>query len=184
MRILATGNRRRQRGLTLVETLVVLAIIGLLASVVVLTLPAVSDDTEEEAYKLARHLRSAHELAIMRSQAIGLKIEPSTYTFLEYRNARWSPAEFRRTASRHALPEGMILEFQYSGFVAPGTAGINRRTVRENANETGQQQMTPEVIYQPTGEVTALEITLSGEEEVWLVSQSPSGAVLVRQRDE
>lgn len=86
----ATGAERRARGFTLVELMVVLVIVGLMASAVVLTLP---DQREalRDAERFGMHLRRAREEAVLGSRAVEVIADAAGYRFRRQRIGGWMP---------------------------------------------------------------------------------------------
>lgn len=94
---LATGARTRKRratptGFTLVEMMVVLVVMGLLASAVLLTLPSGGADLSRETERLAARLARAREEAILVNRQVRATLTASRYGF-EVRGAggEWRP---------------------------------------------------------------------------------------------
>jgi len=80
-------------GFTLVELMVVLLIIGLMASVVVFSFPSGSSKLEEDAQRFAARTAALRDNAILQSRPMAVQITPSGYSFLERRKGSWSVIE-------------------------------------------------------------------------------------------
>jgi len=65
MPISVAGNNARERGFTLIELMIVIAIIGLASAVVVLALPDPRGRLTDEAARFAARTRAAHDLAVV-----------------------------------------------------------------------------------------------------------------------
>ncbi|RUO80297.1 type II secretion system protein GspH [Idiomarina tyrosinivorans] len=90
----------RQRGFTLLEIMLVMAIIALMASAVMFTLPRQTDDDEAAqnwAVTLQQQLRYAREFAMVRQQLVGLRINSGEYQFMQWQQA---PTEQQQQQSR------------------------------------------------------------------------------------
>ncbi|WP_165665481.1 type II secretion system minor pseudopilin GspH [Metapseudomonas otitidis] len=109
---------RRARGFTLLEVLVVILMVGLLASTLTL---AQSDHGPQHAKREAERLRSLlgllREDAMLERQELGVRIEPDGYTVHRLdADGRWLPASDYRPQQ---LPDSLRLHLEL-GEQAPG----------------------------------------------------------------
>ena len=86
-----SNNRASERGMTIVEVLMVVFIIGLTAGIVTLTNPQRPTEEQAGAQAFARVLREAQDQAILSGQPIGLKLSERGYALLQWRRERWVP---------------------------------------------------------------------------------------------
>jgi general secretion pathway protein H len=151
--------KRRNHGFTLIEMLVVVVIIGILASTVVLGF--VGSDREQnlrtEAERLAALIEMARSEAVQRNEEWGVSINATGYQFLVFNphNHTWieqknGPFHPRRTAD-------MTLSVKVDQLTMPG----------ENANESA-----PNIIMFSSGEQTPfeIEITPQWKSDPWRVN--------------
>ncbi|MEL7540173.1 MAG: GspH/FimT family pseudopilin [Pseudomonadota bacterium] len=133
---MARANRhRRQAGMTLVEVMAVLFIVGLTAGLVTLTLPERPTEEQASAQAFARVLREAQEQAIMAGQPVGVKLQDQGYALFQWRQDFWRP---QRGAV--ILPRGMDIQYQTTERVGP--------------------EGWPEIVFDPTGIVQPAEFQL------------------------
>lgn len=83
--------RAREGGFSLVEMMVVLVIIGLMASVVVLNLPDPRGRLIDDGEAFAARARAAQQAAIVEARAMALWVSPSGYGFERFRDGAWVP---------------------------------------------------------------------------------------------
>ncbi len=141
---------RGQRGFTLVELMMVLAVLALAATVVLLTLPAGSARVQDEADRLAVRIAALRDLAIVEGRPMALVVRPSGYGFERRLRGEWSDVPGRSFADR-AWPQGVALA---------GDGGTVRRIAFDPAGMTGARQ----TLALTDGEVTArLSISATGE---------------------
>ena len=151
--------KRRNHGFTLIEMLVVVVIIGILASTVVLGF--VGSDREQnlrtEAERLAALIEMARSEAVQRNEEWGVSINATGYQFLVFNphNHTWieqknGPFHPRKTAD-------MTLSVKVDQLTMPG----------ENANESA-----PNIIMFSSGEQTPfeIEITPQWKSDPWRVN--------------
>ncbi|WP_417591347.1 type II secretion system minor pseudopilin GspH [Parasphingorhabdus sp.] len=86
-------GRQDTAGFTLVELMVVLLIIGLMASIVVFSFPGGSSALEEDAQRFAARTAALRDNAILQSRPMAVQVTPSGYSFLERRRGSWSVIE-------------------------------------------------------------------------------------------
>lgn len=106
-------RRPGETGLTLVEMLVVLAIIGVMAGVTVLAMGASGGGVraESEARRLAARLQLAADETMVTHRAIVFAPEADGYSFVTWDAAAraWRPDPIAELGERHALPGGLRL---------------------------------------------------------------------------
>lgn len=87
----AAGSRLARNGFTLVELMVVVAVMGLLAGAVVLTVGAPGSGPTESATRFAVRLAAARDEAILTGRPISSWVSPSGYGFDRYGDGHWEP---------------------------------------------------------------------------------------------
>ena len=115
--------QRREAGLTLVEMLVVLAIMGVVAGVTLLAIgPADrSRGLQLEAGRLAARLRLAADDVRVAERPLALSWDAHGYGFVDWdaKSGRWVPDAVARLGERHALPGSMTLAITSASAVIP-----------------------------------------------------------------
>ena len=113
-----TNLHRREvdSGITLIEVLVVLAVIGVATGATMLGLNATDRSTraEAEAIRLARNLSLGVDEALLSGTPLALKWDAGGYSFLAWSAAdkNWGPADAASLSIRHDLraPVAMALQ--------------------------------------------------------------------------
>ncbi|MDR6834460.1 MULTISPECIES: GspH/FimT family pseudopilin [unclassified Sphingopyxis] len=89
------------RGFTLVELMVVLAIMALAATAVVLTIPGDERSARSEADRLAARLAGARDIAVIEGRSVAVNFAPSGYGFERRIAGEWQPLPGRAFAQRN-----------------------------------------------------------------------------------
>ena len=103
--------QRREAGLTLVEMLVVLAIIGVMGSIAVLGLGGADRNVglQAEAQRLAASLQLAADDALVSDRPVALSTNSESYSFIQWNSERrqWQEHQAIELAGRHELPKSV-----------------------------------------------------------------------------
>lgn len=103
------SNRCRAPGFTLIELLVVVSVIGIITSMVLLSLGVLGDDRQlrVEARRISSLLELAQDEAVMQGREFGLEVMLSSYRFVEYDafQSRWVELIGDDTFRLRQLPE-------------------------------------------------------------------------------
>ncbi|MBU2955976.1 type II secretion system minor pseudopilin GspH [Marinobacter sp. F3R08] len=139
--------RSRQAGFTLIEILVVLVVVGLLASLAVFTMGGNSQqrELESEVRELFLLMQTASEQAVLNNMELGLKLEEDSYQFVAYQDqtADWKASGERLFRSR-SLPEWLTV-----------TEFIESDAPRLSSSEDA---LLPDVVFFSSGETTPFEL--------------------------
>ena len=90
-----------ERGFTLVELMVVLAIMALAATAVVLTIPGEERNVRSEADRLAARLAAARDVAVIEGRSVSVNLAPSGYGFERRVEGAWQPLPGRAFEQRN-----------------------------------------------------------------------------------
>lgn len=81
--------RGNERGFTLVELMIVLALFGLMSAMVVLAMPDPRGSIHRDAERFAARVLAARDRAIIDGRDTQLTIDPLGYGFAERRGGKW-----------------------------------------------------------------------------------------------
>ena len=127
----ATGSRRARAGLTLVELMIVLVILGLAGSAVVMTLPDPRPSLDREAEIFAARLVRAREEAILTNRTVEVAANGQGYVFRTRRPGVRAPLETPpfepvRWAEGAAVQVETVFVFDATGAAEPAELAISR----------------------------------------------------------
>ncbi|MHA7900617.1 MAG: GspH/FimT family pseudopilin [Henriciella sp.] len=131
------SDRDSERGMTIVEVLMVVFIIGLTAGIVTLTIPQRPTAEQASAQAFATILRTAQDQAILSGQPVGLRLTETGYDLVQWRRDRWVP---------HGRPE-----------VLP-----RRLDITPIFEASDRPEGWPDLVFDPTGIVPSAEFQLRG----------------------
>jgi len=142
--------RKFSAGFTLLEILVVLLIIGLIASVVVVSISGSNYKTElrSATYKISRQIELARNESTFRNELWGIEIKRNTMRFLKFDpvTETWN-SQTKRAYISHQLSENFELK-------------LETKDVQQSSQSNELEDSTPNLIIEPSGEITPFEITI------------------------
>jgi general secretion pathway protein H len=158
--VTGTSDRARvsrpQRGFTLLELLVVVAIIGLLVQAVTLSMNALGNDREleQEADRLGSLIDLLNEEALMQSRDYGLMFTQTGYRFYiyDYLQMKWAEPQNDRLLARYALRPQLKMALLLDGREVPLEPDFESRDI-ENAE--------PQVMLLASGELTPFTVEMA-----------------------
>lgn len=163
-----------QLGFTLIELMIVMVIIGLLASVVVLTLPEGPDGLEREADRFAAQMRRAADEAMLTGETVGVTIGAEGYGFHRLRTGIWQPVQVQKAFEAPAWNRETSIFLTRNGQPIP--AGLPQRESGPGAEEVGPE---PQIWFEATGLGTPFELTLSDTSGSLRVTGDATGTITV-----
>lgn len=148
---------RFSQGFTLIEILAVIVIIGLITSIVSLSVGGGEEDsdTTKEAQSLRQAIDFVSDLAVLNGEIVGLFVESKEvegtvakqwcYHWQRFRNQQWTdlPPD---TLVEHCMPEIIQMDLVVEGKLV--------------AYDPDLETQPPVLVWSPSGEATPLEITL------------------------
>lgn len=150
-----TAALKEQRGFTLLELLVVVAIIGLLVGAATLSMGALGNDREIE--QETRRVRSVigllNEDALMQTRDYGVVFTETGYRFLvfDYRQSKWVEPLTDELLEPHTLEQQLSLRLFLDGREVP---------LKRNFEAQDVNKLEPHIMLLSSGEVTPFTIEL------------------------
>ncbi len=166
-------------GFTLLEILVVMMIIGLLASVAVLSVGNRESATAQEARRLAELLRLSAEEAVLQGREWGLHLTGDGYEFMVLDAALWRVAIDEILRPRRFPPDvtsRLTLEGEELQVDPPPDDAPLRHNASRTDKENAEARITPQVLLLSSGEVSLFQIAVQGRgQPTWYVRSSIDG---------
>ena len=145
--------RRQQRGFTLIELMVVVAIIGLITAVVMLKFAGNQRDTglDEEAQRLDALLGYAREQAELQTRDFGLRHNDHSYSVVVFDviQDQWRPVDEDDALRERDLPEGIEPHVVVEG-----------RSLVLDSRKKDIEDFSPQVMIFANGDLSSFEVAL------------------------
>ena len=154
---------RKGKGFTLIELLVVLVIIGVLTSLIALSITPNKHSPQRESRRFYQVLEAARQQAVLFNQDLGVELTGNSYQVLHWRAQQWWSLD-TPIFSEYRLPENLYQTLWLNGLA--------------KENESGDSDNPqPQILLFATGEVTPFGWTLEdpAENAQWRLSANPLG---------
>lgn len=117
-------TRHVEAGITLIEVLVVLALVGVATGTVMMTVGDRGTRAEAEALRLSRHLSLGVDEALISGTSLALQWDAAGYSFVQMPIAGgdvrdWPAAELEVLALRHDLPATLQMSLRDQSGTGP-----------------------------------------------------------------
>ncbi|MEQ1931926.1 MAG: prepilin-type N-terminal cleavage/methylation domain-containing protein [Parvularculaceae bacterium] len=161
--------RARQRGVTLVELLVVMAILVFAASLIVLNAPPVRAQAKEEAERFAARTRAAWEDSVVQGTAAAVAVSNNAYKVERFVGGKWQVEPSGRPFSERRMPPGVAI-----------LAKIDDPALKNEASAAGKDDKKPaRIILDPIGLTTPFRVEFRDGRERWVVRNLPDETIMV-----
>jgi general secretion pathway protein H len=145
--------RRAQRGMTLIEILVVLVIIGIMTALAMVSIGVLGEDREieRESERLADAITLLREQAELEGRDYGIWLETSRYEFRRFDafEQRWKPVEGDAALAPRQLSPELTIELALEG---------RPILLRQEKNPDNR---VPQLVAWGSGETTPYRLTIA-----------------------
>lgn len=154
---------RKGAGFTLIELLVVLVIIGVMASVIAISISPNQSSPQRESRRFHQVLEAAREQAVLFNQELGVELRGNSYRVFQWQVQQW-----------RVVDNDLFAEYQLPRNLSQ-TLWLNGLPQRESAS--GSDRPSPQILFFSTGEVTPFAWTLAdpADDNQWRLTASLLG---------
>lgn len=160
------GGHKRSRGFTLIEMMVVVVLIGLIATAIVLTpsfLGGRDSELEKEGDRAYNLLNYVRDKAQLQTHEFGLLCNDTMYEFLTFdpRRSVWRSVDEDDVLRLRKLPDGLKLRLVVEGRpVILKTAEDQAREDKNKDKDQREKDRVPHIMLFSNGDLTPFELTL------------------------
>jgi general secretion pathway protein H len=161
-------DKHRQQGFTLIEVMLVIVLIGVMASAVQFTFSGNKAEQllEQNSARFAGVFDVAAEYGLLNNMELGLFVEKNTYQFLGYNGVSWSPIVDNPMFEVFTLPEGIEITLQLDDLPIEepllfDSSLLINEDQEDNFTEEEKKKTIPQVYMLSGGDITPFSLTFS-----------------------
>ena len=175
--------KTKNKGFTLLEVLVVIALIGLIISSVQLNFSGKrpEDTLKTVSYKFSALFEGAANYGLLNNIELGLYVDKSSYRFLGFDGTKWNEIAEQDGLAVQELPEGVTLTlslddlpidepllFDSSVFIEENEEFLSYKSVEDDKGSKKKKLLLPQVYMLSGGDITPFSLTFHFTEEASL----------------
>lgn len=168
-------RRGGERGLTLVELLVVMVILGLASSLVLLNAPPSRAVVERDALRFASSVKIALDEMVLSGATYRLVVDAAGYGFERYAGGEWGTKGVDRTFQRAEFDNGVTATVEIED-----AALANARALGEDEPKEAEQDEPKVIRLDPIGPPATFTLRLLSSQGAYLVTLGPDGKMTVK----
>ena len=159
----------KQRGFTLIEVMVVVVLIGLMASLVQFNFSGnkPEDKLKHESARFAAIFEVAADYGMLNNIELGLIVKKDSYQFLGYDGTRWTEIPEQDWQANVTVPEDIVLSMELDDLPIEEPMLFDADTFKEKdeddftlrSKEEQEEKIIPQVYILSGGDLTPFSLT-------------------------
>ncbi len=182
-KIARAHSRTKQRGLTLVELLVVITILALASSVVLLTAPPMRPAAREDAARFAARLQSALDYAVVNASGLRVSIDSAGYQFESEIDGEWRASELPGSLQRQDFDNGTTASVSVEDAANDNLVALGQDSddvaEADDADVAAQKAGVVSIALDPLAAQTPFVVKFSSRDGAWTVAVDGGAGVKV-----
>jgi general secretion pathway protein H len=181
---------RSQRGFTLLEVLLALAIMALTSFVVVINIPtSANDESEQQARQLYHRVQLMQDEALLSGQEFGIEVSSARdkLTLLGLTQDGWQPLDWPKMKSDIVINDDVVLDFSLASgiwenddrlFISQSFESDDTSLFEEQPNSEESSSFAPQILIMSSGEITAFSLRFdakNNQNSGWIVAVADNG---------
>jgi general secretion pathway protein H len=181
---------RSQRGFTLLEVLLALAIMALTSFVVVINIPtSANDESEQQARQLYHRVQLMQDEALLSGQEFGIEVSSARdkLTLLGLTQDGWQPLDWPNMKSDIVINDDVVLDFSLASgiwenddrlFISQSFESDDTSLFEEQPNSEESSSFAPQILIMSSGEITAFSLRFdakNNQNSGWIVAVADNG---------
>jgi len=170
------GSIEKHRGFTLIEVMVVVVLIGIIASLVQFNFAGKrpEDILQQESLRFAAIFDVAAEYGMLNNVELGLVVKKDSYQFLGYDGTQWAEIPEQDWQANVTLPEEVELTLELDDLPIEEPMLFDADTFREKdeddftllSKEEQEKKLIPQVYILSGGDISPFSVTFRLTEEL------------------
>ncbi|WP_019027317.1 type II secretion system minor pseudopilin GspH [Colwellia piezophila] len=172
----------KHRGFTLIEVMVVIVLIGLMASLVQFNFSGnnPADKLKHESARFAAIFEVAADYGMLNNIELGLVVKKDSYQFLGYDGTQWTDIPDQDWLANVTMPEGIELSLELDDLPIDEPLLFDADTFKEKdeddftlmSREEQEKKLIPQVYILSGGDLTPFSVTFRLNEDLAFIEDA------------
>jgi len=178
--LIVNGTAKKNRGFTLIEVMVVVVLIGIIASSIQFNFfgERPEDVLKKSSHQFAAVFETAADYGLLNNIELGLVVNEDNYQFLGYDGVKWSEIADQDWLTAGQLPPQVEMSLQLDDLPIEEPLLFDSSVIQEQDEDDfsaqdkdeKEKKLIPQVYILSGGDITPFSLTFSYNEEASLIN--------------